>query len=195
MDSALPPASKAKKTATVFWALGCAGVLVLGLAAVAGPKFLVFSCRSGQSEAKVGLAGLLTAEEEFHRTHGFYSSDLAKVNWRPDGAPRYLYGFAQASEQRPDLEDYDPGRRTTADPRVVATNGSAFFSVAQANTKSGRPLTDGDFRRAVPLAVVTSNGFIAGAVGDLVDNGKDAFDVWTINERKELTVLVNDCNR
>ena len=44
-----------------------------------------------------------------------------------------------------------------------------------------------------PIAVATSNGFVAAAIADMVDDDKKQLDVWTIDQNKQEIVVQNDC--
>ena len=184
-----PPVSAKKKTATVVWSLGIL-IGVLGcLGAIATPKFITFSCKAKQSEAKTNLNGLFTAERAFREQHGFFTTDLVSLNWTPDGSPRYAYGFVTPSAPRIDtrIPALDPTRRTTLDPRVAG----AAYSLAKTRTADGAAFTSEDIGSAVPAASASSNAFLAIALGDVDADG--AYDVWSIDDGKNLKVVSNDC--
>lgn len=183
--------SRKKKTLSIVSTLVVLCGVVLCLGAIATPKFVTFSCKSKQSEAKTNLIGLFTAQKAFFGEYGFYTTDLVSLPWTPDGSPLYAYGFASPSEKtsNPKLPELDPTRRTSLDPRL-----GTGYSLAKTKALSGRALADEDFQSLTPSATASSAGFLIAAIGDIdTDGQEDQLDVWTINERKDLTVVANDC--
>ena len=187
-----------KKIAALVWGFGVL-ILIFGcLAAIAAPKFGTFSrsgkCRTRQSEAKIFLSGLWIAEKSFFGEYGYYTTDLVALQWVPDGAPWYAYGFTNASARTSDprLSSLDPTRRTTADPRVT---DSLFTKVRMVTRATERPLAQDDFARLAPTTTATETGFLAVAIGDVDDDsGSDErLDVWTIDQDKNLVNVSNDC--
>ena len=184
----------------VFGLVGCIVVIpvvvaVVGiLAAIAIPNFLKFQCKSKQSEAKVHLSGLFTAQKAFYGEYGFYTSDLIALNWAPDGTPLYLYGFAAPGPQY--LEpgdtpptDYDPERRETSHADLLA---KGYYSNTKMTDLNGVPLSPID----LPFdAVVEHDRFVAAAIGDVDTDMTRQLDIWTIDESKNLRVLSNDCSQ
>lgn len=186
--------AKAKRSdlTCLFWVLG--GFAFLGIAvlvalfAVAFENSRTFACRSKQSEAKTNLSGMFTAEKAFFGEYDSYSTDLESINWMPDGTPLYLYGFAAPSsdyetELRAFIPSYDPSRASTDHPGVIGSPARFGTSrmVAQNLTRSLLP----------PDALVARMSFTAGAVGNI--DGDATLDVWTMDETKQLTNVVNDC--
>ncbi len=177
--------------------VGCVGIFVIGiLAAIAIPNFLKFQCLSKQSEAKTNLAGLFTAEKAFYGEYGFYTSDLVSVSWTPDGSPLYVYGFHEAGPDEEELprsidevpRDYDPSRKDTANAAV--SDGS--YSTMKMTDLQGKTLSGSDLPADT---YADESGFVAGAVGDIdTDAGfSPGYDVWTIDEKKTLIAVENDC--
>src|SRR5687767_12757225 len=129
-----PPKKSGAKIACIVIAgvtfCGCGGIAVI-LALTAVPNFIKFQCKSKQSEAKVHLSGLFTAEKAFYGEYNSYTSDLVSLSWTPDpgeggNGPRYLYGFHYfgPDESIPGMgSDYDIERADSAHPDVVARGG------------------------------------------------------------------------
>lgn len=190
MSSAGMAPGQAPKKKSNKWLIGClvgAGLLfcvfipVVGvLAAIAVPNFMKFKCKSLQSEAKVSLMSLRTAEEAFHAEHGYYTSDLVALEWQPFGSPRYLYGFADAGPgnvRRAEAPgDYDETRQHTA------ALASPTFDTSKMVDRNGSKLAPEDF----PDSFVERDHFIAAAVADIKDTRDGHLDTWTIDEKGDL---------
>ena len=71
-------------------------VAIIGiLATLAIPQYSKFQSKARQSEAKVGLAGLQTAEQTFQTEHASYSSCLGDIGFSSTSAKRYYsIGFS-----------------------------------------------------------------------------------------------------
>jgi len=83
------------KAGVLVWSLGVVGVFVVLLAAVAGPKFVTFSCRSRQSEAKALLRELARAEDAFRSERKRFTADLGELALPArDARSHYVVGFA-----------------------------------------------------------------------------------------------------
>ena len=184
------PASSWKKVLAIASACGVLGVLVLCAGAIATPKYMGIGCRGKQSEAKTNLMGLYTAERVFEGEYGTHSTDLVSLNWMPDGSPVYAYGFTTPSESDlgGQIPDYDPTRLNTVDERVQA---KGRFRSEKMKTYGNRVYTKADF--ASFAATATSAGFLAYAVGDIDSDFSDDLDIWSIDEKRELRVVRNDC--
>ncbi len=163
------------------------------LAAIAIPNFLKFQCKAKQGEAKAGLGGLFTSEKAFLGEHNTYGSDLVNVNWEPEGAPLYLYGFNAdypPSTALPALS-YDGSRNNTSLQQVACIAGDcsrpkyATFKMLDLN---GNPLSPAD----LPATFCTGQEFQIGAVADVVPgSGRDR---WVMTHRRTLYAIENDCS-
>jgi len=197
----VPEKAKPAFPVWIFALVGCVVVVpvivaIVGiLAAIAIPNFLKFQCKSKQSEAKVNLSGLFTAEKAFYGEYGFYTTDLKALNWAPDGSPMYLYGFVEEGPDRvpsgvtPPV-DYDTSRKDTSDPTVIG----GMYNTSKMRDSLGGALSPEDLPAD---AVVSESGFVAAAIGDVDPDGSYSglsnLDVWTIDESRTLLVVENDC--
>ena len=157
------------------------------LAALAIPNYLSFQCRSKQTEVKAGLGGLFVSEKTFLAEHNSYGTDLVFVNWEPEGAPLYLYGFALSYPSTIDLSGYNGARNNTANPSVVGVparyNSTRMVDLNQAAlTTSALPFTNCD-----------GQGFTLGGVADINPDSSIALDKWTLDDRKSLLNVASDC--
>ena len=72
-------------------------VAIIGiLAAIAIPNFLTYQCKSRQTEAKVNLGGIGTANEAYYAEYDTYANTTAKIGWKPKGTVRYSYTLASS---------------------------------------------------------------------------------------------------
>src|SRR3954447_14182205 len=75
-------------------------VAIIGiLAAVAIPNYQKYQARARQSEAKIKLAALYSAETSYASEKGSFSSCLQDIGFQPDGATHYYttgFGLANA---------------------------------------------------------------------------------------------------
>jgi len=170
---------------------------VVGLLLVAGVAFWLappaldrHHCRANQGEAKANLKQLWQAEEAFRGKWGYYTTDLVSLEWSPEGAPRYLYGFAypgpadlKPSEKRP--EDYDDSRHDTLADEVIGER----FQTNHMVDRNGDRLLPKDIPEQAELERAR---FHAAAVGD-PEGPATTLDLWTIDEQGTLTNLVDDC--
>ena len=198
-DVAGAPVSDGKKAAgagvtcaIIAGVVGCGGLVVVGiLAAIAVPNFVKFQCKSMQSEAKTNLSGLFTAEKAFFGEYNFYTSDLVALNWAPDGAPKYLYGFAYNGpddvRESETPSDYDDLRADTAVSDVV---DSGSYSTINMKTQDGDAL---DESFLPDESFVGRNEFKAAAVGDIRADSAGKLDIWTVDHYKMLSNVENDC--
>ena len=162
-------------------------VAIIGiLATVAVPNFMKFQAKAKQSNAKVELAGIYTAQKAFQIEYETFHSNLTVVGYIPDGYPMtgtcpaaaptagsrrlYAVGFTGAGAQN-----------TALGGRIVinCANQFAFPSDNGAAIGAGTPAA----------AVVTAAGaaFITKATG-IISTAYTAAnaDTWTINESKVL---------
>src|SRR3954453_23172480 len=74
-------------------------VAIIGiLAAVAVPNYQKYQARARQTEAKVALAGIYTAEKSFATENSTYTACLNQIGYTPDGVKHYYgTGFTNAA--------------------------------------------------------------------------------------------------
>ncbi len=158
------------------------------LAALAIPNYLSFQCRSKQTEVKSGLGGLFVSEKTFLAEHNSYGTDLVFVNWEPEGAPLYLYGFALSyPSSTPDMSGYDGTRNNTANGQVVGSPGR--YSTVKMVDLNGAALLPGSF----PFTNCGGQGFTIGGIADINPDVSVVLDKWTMDDRKNLFNVASDC--
>lgn len=148
------------------------------LATLAIPRFLAYRMRAQQAEVKANLEAIKIAEVTYYSENHGYTDDLSAMAWRPEGAPRYLYGFSS------DTIPAASGKNDTAELAASTTVGYATINMT---VFSGVPLTASQFPGGCN---VTAGGFLAAAVANIDEDA--TIDQWTINEQSILTLISDD---
>ena len=162
-------------------------VAIIGvLAAIGIPEYSKFQAKARQSEAKLSLAALFTAEEAFRQQWNTFTVDLFNAGFSVQGARlRYVTGFQDGAG----CVGYSAGGGApseTTTPDYTWSDGSAVntYSATWANGVQIKPTTPS-------LTACTNATFTATAYGTPatsgIDPGPTAGDTWTINELKLIT--------
>ena len=162
-------------------------VAIIGvLAAIGLPEYSKFQAKARQSEAKLALAALFTAEESFRQHWNTFSVDLANIGFSVQGTRlRYVTGFLPVScTNYPTTTGGAPAEtvsvsNTWSDGAAVNTNGSSWALGTQTKpTSSGLTACSGTSFTATAYGTPTTSG---------VDPGPTAGDTWLVNENKLIT--------
>lgn len=159
-------------------------VAIIGvLAAIGIPEYSKFQAKARQSEAKLSLAALFTAEESFRQHWNSFTVDLANAGFSVQGSRlRYVTGF----------------QATSACAGYVTTGGAPPEAVTSANTWSdgasvntaGATWALGTQTKptAVGLTSCSGTSFTATAYGTPatsgIDPGPTTGDTWLIDQGK-----------
>jgi hypothetical protein len=142
-------------------AMAIAGAFVV-IMLLAIPSFLKFQAKARQSEPKINLGGIFTAEAGYFGEKNRFAASFDAMSWRPEGS----FG-----------PDPAPGGRTRY----------AYFLPGQVI----QPQIGGPFELPPEIKPeVSEKGFTAVAVGNI--DGDKTLDVWTINDSKILENVRND---
>lgn len=155
-------------------ALGIIGIL----ATLAIPRFLVYRMRAQQAEVKANLEALKIAEVTYYSENHGYTDDLSALAWRPEGRPKYLYGFSS-----------DAGSAKNDTAKLAASGTNVGYSTVNMTLFSGVPLTAAQFPSGCD---VTASGFQAAAVANIDED--PTVDQWTIDTQARLTLITDDSN-
>ncbi len=168
-------------------------VAVIGvLVAIAVPSYVSFMCRSKQGEAKSGLGTLFVTEKTFFAEHNTFATDLVNLNWKPEGEPLYLFGFKDPgypTDAPLGITNWDPERKSTVHASVIGS--PSYYSTSRMVDLGGTALDNTD----LPASFAEGQQFLIGAAAD---PGPDAagsviLDLWSINHRREMNTVQNDC--
>lgn len=176
-------------------------VAIIGiLAAVAIPNYQKYQSKARQSEAKVNLAGLFSAEKSSAVENNTYTACLNDIGFSVDGTSRYFaMGFASAvatanncgpsggqtcaqyysGSSSPPCSDIPLSgglTSTSTNPYAVDANKSVGGGTSNANTG----ITSDTF------SSITSTTFKASAYGN-ISKTSTLLDVWTIDDGKTLS--------
>jgi len=146
-------------------------VAIIGvLASVAIPNFQKFKMRARQSEAKVHLGALYTAEKGFETEWDSYVGCVNAIGFDTDGQPRYDVGFNAFG--------------------VNAGAGFSFAGVGQCTLKRDAAANAAAIPAAGALGVAATVAVATfdGAAVAVAANGFDQSDMWTIDETKQITM-------
>ena len=109
-------------------------VAIIGiLAAIAIPNYQRFQRKAKQSEAKLQLSGIYTAERAFVTEWSFGTSNLVQMGYQPDGEMLYNCGWPQAQKDAFSGTNVNSATRTAGYRGPVAaddTQVSSFRSYA-----------------------------------------------------------------
>ena len=148
-------------------------VVIIGiLAAIAVTNYLKVQAKSKQSEAKINLAAICSAQLSYFGEKNAYG-DFTKINWSPTGAPRYHY---QLGAWNLGGDNVNAGN-SAAGLTQASWAGNLNGATDNGDLVSGA-LTPGINNGATPPA------FIAGASGRIGSGAP--VDGWVINQKRIL---------
>ncbi len=171
-------------------------VAIIGiLATIAVPNFQRFQARAKQSNARVELSGIYTAQKAFHVEYSTYHSNLPAVGFVPDGVDDLSGQIKTTVRNR-----YYASRAGTwssggASPVVLNTLGfttePGYQGYFAASTDSCSQAVSGfpAHGRSVGDGSTAATTFVAVAAGCPANRGQSAIqmDVWSIDQDKILT--------
>jgi type IV pilus assembly protein PilA len=188
-------------------------VAIIGiLAAVAIPNYQKYQAKARQSEAKIALASVYTAEKSFSTENGSYTACLMEAGYTPDGSTAsnagatryYTVGFtnavAVAASCGPnstlvgcDVYNYPANAANAANGKCLsaaiaanaligATTHIAYAAASRSNTTLALP-ADGQLPAGV---TVSTTAFTAGAAGVVSTSNTTQYDLWTMDQNKSL---------
>ncbi|HAR41562.1 MAG TPA: pilus assembly protein PilA [Bdellovibrionales bacterium] len=155
-------------------------VAIIGiLAAVAVPQYSKYQAKARQSEAKVALGAIFSAEKSFAVEQSNYTACIAAIGFSPEGKHFYLTGFngIVAASAPGTCYSFSSGSTCASGTTHCAVADKGTYHVADTGT-SGTPVTD---PTKLPTTAVGATTFTVGAAGN-VANTATTIDTWTMNE-------------
>lgn len=175
-------------------------VAIIGiLAAVAVPQYQKFQARARQSEAKIALAGVYTAEKAFATENGSYTSCLQQIGIGSDSGKRYYtVGFNDETATGgcgPRAANACNVTGWTVNAEGAVTDGtpcsgeSSFTPIAATLKVAGGGRGEGGVAGRADLtrntASLTQTTFTVGAAGQ-VSSTPGTIDKWEIDHLKNI---------
>lgn len=174
-------------------------VAIIGVLAVIGtPIYRRVIQKSRQVEAKAILGAIYPLEEGFMAEFGSYGNRLRSIGLESQGSdPRYIVGQFQGACDKPSGDI--PSKVSPAGVKLVQERPTYYEPDFSTATKADFAVGRMTFTRCIPgvsLFVNTSApyAYLMGAEGVIAsgvnrdDPGSDQLvDVWTLNDKKELT--------
>lgn len=166
-------------------------VAIIGiLAAIAIPNFTKYQRKARQSEAKIALANVYTAEQSFAVEQETYTACLDAIGAAPgNGKQYYSYGFQDSAvtgttcgpvSGNPQachfLSFQNDGSGITGATCTAAAGSSRFDA---SNAAQGKTASSGD----VHTGTVSATAFMVEARGNI---GGATVDIWQIDQSKVL---------
>ncbi|HTL12509.1 MAG TPA: prepilin-type N-terminal cleavage/methylation domain-containing protein [Bdellovibrionota bacterium] len=170
-------------------------VAIIGiLAAIAIPNYQSYQAKARQTEAKIQLAALYTAEQAFSTENSTYTLCLAEIGYRAsdsNAANQQKQYYSVGWKQGTQAGTCGPNSSAATSCYAYAFDGTGAAANVCTNTSSaypanvavggGTPTTQAAI--TVDEANCSATAFIAGAAGIVATSGTDA---WTINQAKNL---------
>ena len=164
-------------------------VAIIGvLAAIGIPQYSKFQAKARQSEAKLALAALFTAEESFRQEWNQFSTTLNNIGFGVQGSRlRYKTGFAATA-----CSNYSTALGAPTEATAVANTWSDGASVNTSGALWAITIT-APTGAATACATGTFSAAAYGNPGSAVaDPGATGGDTWKVNEVKLIqNTLVN----
>jgi type IV pilus assembly protein PilA len=169
-------------------------VAIIGiLAAVAIPNYQKYQARARQSEAKIALAAMYTAEVSFSAEQTTYTGCLNQIGYAPTGDKQYyLEGFGAGVTAGTTCGNtggfacngysYNAGGPVAGSTCTAATVNNDYF---QNTMNAGGPTAINPTQAALPATLCTTNTFTVGSTGNVATD-TTGYDTWTIDQGKGL---------
>lgn len=168
-------------------------VAIIGiLAAIAIPNFIKFQAKSKQSEAKVNLKSLFTAQTAYRAERDTYVADMATAGFSPERGNRYAYrtGAGTTGEVRSDIAIV-----TTPPVEIIEVDKLRYTADTAAptlNVNGATATTTNAAALTIPGVVVGSVGAFAGLATGNVD-ADAALDNWAITGGGIIITTATSC--
>ena len=159
-------------------------IFVIGgiVAAIAIPNFQKFQGKAKQSEAKIGLSAAFTGEQLFITEWNAATSDMVTIGIPEAGAKaKYHFGFAQPANAQWETIGVDP---TTHDASRSDTEKAGVTG-----PELGAPFAE-LAAMYCPECVADGVSFKMVAIGNIDSDA--THDVWTIDQDRQITNVVDD---
>jgi type IV pilus assembly protein PilA len=157
-------------------------VAIIGiLAAVAIPGYGKFQARARQSEAKIALAGMYTAEKSYAADAGTFNACLVRIGYEVPNATNVARRYYNAGFDA-------PGANCGADGTVACNAIPSYSCTAGANNTyfAATAMATGSSPATLTNTSINTGSFNIMAIGKVSADAAANFDTWTIDETKSL---------
>ena len=168
-------------------------VAIIGiLSSIAIPNYQRYQARTRQSEAKVGLSAIYTAEEGFTAEAGTFTYCLRQIGVGGDSVQKRYFALGMYWESDLGANCGPQGNLNcwyytfsgaSAGTRCSGGSDGAFDETAKTN-KGFTLMTNSNGNIPSGIASYSQNTFVAIAIGNVSTD--DVTDLWTINHNKTL---------
>jgi type IV pilus assembly protein PilA len=162
-------------------------VAIIGiLSAIAVPNFKKYQAKAKQSEAKIQLAALYSAEVGTNADYDTYATCLYEMGYEQSPRGYYIIGFQAAYDSSVQIPAPSTCATGGAAVAVVAGVSQTALAAAKFNTPPSNYLSAVTANRptAITSSSVTQIAFTAGAEGSIASAAVK--DVWSIDNTKAL---------
>lgn len=144
------------------------------LVSIAIPNFMRMQTRVKQSEAKMNLKAIFTAERAFFQNNGQYTSAIDELGFAPERGNRYAYMLGPGSLQFRNVAEPAPGHFFGVTVDIYAFPNPALLPVPPPEMGASAP----NFGEAGLYAVGRKQHFMAIATSELDGLDDAAVDTW-----------------
>ncbi len=164
-------------------------VAIIGiLASVAIPNYQKYQAKARQTEAKINLAAIYSAETAFSAESSTFTSCLGSIGFSVSGSKQYYtMGFtdtaATASSCGPGTGNQACNIYAYSSTNISCTAGSGMTNfLATAIVKSNATLPASS---TLTTSTVSKSSFIIQAVGN-ISSSTTSYDTWTVDESNSI---------
>jgi type IV pilus assembly protein PilA len=177
-------------------------VAIIGiLAAVAIPNYQRYQAKARQSEAKINLAALYTAEKSYSVESNTYTACVTDIGFATEGVQKfYAIGFESATaagnncglDAKSACNRYYTGATSTACTQTAGAQSvnAYFYSATTGIDLKTKTLATINTATTIPGKTLTQTTFTAGAIGS-VSKGAVNLDQWMMDHNKNLQNTVS----
>jgi type IV pilus assembly protein PilA len=170
-------------------------VAIIGiLVSVAIPQYQKYQARARQTEAKITLGSIYTAETSFAVENNSFTGCVVEIGVTPNAAQIYytagfLTGTTTPSNCGPlgnspcNVVSWNTGAPTTCTP---STDGIVAPAIGAPNAVAFKGTATPKNAQLTPASVLTENTFTAAAAGNITTTA-GTYDTWTMTQGKALT--------
>jgi type IV pilus assembly protein PilA len=177
-------------------------VAIVGiLSAIAIPNYQKYQAKARQTEAKIALASIHTAEKAAAIESNSYTTCIHAIgaNYEATGTYYYASGFSQADAATAscgptgalacNVNYGTNGTGTSCANADIQNNATIVFPTSSGSVSGANSDLSG--AAAGAFSAIAATTFTAGATGNITKGGTNIYDRWTITDTKNLSNLLS----